>query len=241
MNEIYEPGTRIISREQCAKNAVFFFVVISLFLHVKYGGLLSLWTLKAVAYFVVGIFAASLTIGVLMYGGNRLLETVLFNRHPNTRGIGSSLFVVILLVMLYKGSATAYFWIHPTQNDVTWVASDHESTEHFQNAKRTSEQLWDIMGKVGQPGIPQPSVTPEQLQSLVTVAIKESSRVEESYLAKIHPKLPEKYKRLFIPSLHGISDFFQSQDEQAITDALQAYGRYADWMNSHYRDFRVIE
>ena len=241
MSEIYEPGTRIISREQCAKITAFSFIIIGLFLHIKYGNLFDFWTLKGLAYFVIGMFIASLTIGVLMYNGNRFLETKLFSRHPNMRGIGSTLFFALLLVFLYKGSVKVYFWLYSTQTKVSWEAADYQSAEHFQIAKQSSVKFWYIIGGTDQPEASLSNVKPNQLQSLVDTAISESSLVKESYLVKVHPKLPEMYAKLFVPSLHNVSEFFRTQNEQEMINALQSYGRYVDWMNSHYKDFNLIK
>ena len=199
-------------------------------------------------YFVTGFFDASSLIGWLSYKEQRgETYTRQTEIQKGTMYYAAFAWVAYIVFAIWPSLITpVYGWatdrldLTKYVNPIEWTEQDRQSEQHFLNAKKATDQLWDVIGKTGQPGVPQPNISPAQLKSLLADAIRESDRVTEDFLRKTHPDFPTRYTQLR-ESLRGTATFFSNGNEQSMATAFQQYGEYCDWVNSHYKRFRLIE
>ena len=199
-------------------------------------------------YFVSGFFDASSLIGWLSYkeqqGQTYERRTEIEKgtmRYVAFAWIAYIFFAIwpSLITPVY-GWATDRLDLTKYISPIEWTEQDRQSESHFHNAKKAADNLWDVMGKIGQPGVTQPNISPEQMKYLLADAIRASNLVTDDFLRKTHPDFPSRYTQLR-DSLRNVATFFSSGNEQSMAQAVQQYGEYCDWVNAHYRRFRLIE
>ena len=125
-------------------------------------------------------------------------------------------------------------------NPVNWTKEDYQSERHFLNAKKADDELWNMLGTAGQPGVPQSGISTKKIKELLALAIRESNFVTDDFLSKTHPDLPQQYSN-YRQSLQGVATFFSNGNEEVMALAFKKYSDYCGWSNSHYKRFRLIE
>ena len=199
-------------------------------------------------YFVTGFFEASSLIAWLSY---KEQQGESFKRRSEIeRGtmyyaaIAWIAYIVFAiwpsLIMPVYGWATDRLDLTRYISPIEWTEQDRLSEQHLLNAKKATEELWNAMSKIGQAGVPQPGISPAEMNVLLAQAIKEADLVSDDFLRKTHPDFPTRYAVLR-QSLRGVSVFFSTGDEHSMATAFQQYVQYCDWINSHHTRFKLID
>ena len=96
--------------------AMWVFIIAGVYHHIAFGGFGSLFTIKSTLFFVVGMFVAPLTIGVMTYLRQRSVGKLPLDPHkPRSMFIlqllGLALFV-LLVVSNWMATRWAYLWLY---------------------------------------------------------------------------------------------------------------------------------
>ena len=98
--------------------AMWVFIIAGVYHHMSFGGFGSLFTITSALFFVVGMFAAPLTIGILNYWLQRLVGALPFD--PDKTGsvvilsfLSLALFVQ-QVVFAWMATRWSYLWLYPS-------------------------------------------------------------------------------------------------------------------------------
>jgi hypothetical protein len=69
----------------------------------------------------------------------------------------------------------------------------------------------------------------------------ESQLVSDNTLSKIHPELPETYRKIFIPCIESKLKGYRDQDREASTRGTKLRNDWVHWWNENNRQFKIIE
>lgn len=113
-------SSRRTQRQSAATFAVTVFIGSALFLHWRYGGIESLFTLKALGFVIVGIFVSAFTLGIAFYGMQRSLIGWLARfatdapspTHLSLAKIMGTGLLAVEVVAGYLLTRAAFFWLY---------------------------------------------------------------------------------------------------------------------------------
>jgi len=115
MSDIYEK-----QKESAGAFSFFVFIISGLYLHVASAGLKSLLSLKAAAFFLIGMFAVPLVFGLATYLLLRGISKILMKltSNPFTSGFRTTvqllgvLIHIVEAIVIYQATKTAYIWFY---------------------------------------------------------------------------------------------------------------------------------
>jgi hypothetical protein len=115
-----------------------------------------------------------------------------------------------------------------------------KNAAHFLNTEKATDELWDLLSKIGESDVLQSDISLEQIKALLVRAVSESNLVTEEFLRKTHPDLPVQFGGL-CKSLRGVSAFLSTGNEKEMGTALDQYNQHCVWLKSHFKSFRQID
>lgn len=199
-------------------------------------------------YFFVGFFNSSLIIGSLNSKRQNSDYNIIRERIQQSSKYYAVVAWIAFVLFAFRPSLIppVYGWatdalgltryINPTE----WSENDRVSEKHYFSAKKKGEEIWEFVGKIGQPGVVQPDTSLSELKADLAQAIFEANLVSDEFLNKMFPDYSGQYK-VFRQSLQGLSDFLKTGDDQRLVTAFRQYNQYRDWVNEHCKRFRLIE
>jgi hypothetical protein len=109
-----------------------------------------------------------------------------------------------------------------------WSTSDKKSDRHYDNSKKACDEAMKIVVRRGD--IMRLTVNEKkEVIGLLKLAISEAMSVEDSYLAKVHPLLPDKYDKEYIRGMSMLAEGLEKDSSPLTLGGTYGYNEFATW------------
>jgi len=125
----------------------------------------------------------------------------------------------------------------------SWTSQEKEEIIHFKKAQALFLEAERYLKNITRGDAVVGTITDKERNTYIsklTEALDEASKVSENVLRKIHPKLPEAYRSIFIPCLQKRLNGFQNHDLTATIEGATLHNVWIDWWNAHYKEFAKV-
>jgi hypothetical protein len=128
-------------------------------------------------------------------------------------------------------------------NNTPETSQESEEVKHFRKAQalfieanRCLNKLIDRDSLVGSRGEDERNACIKML----TDTLADAKLVDDNVLTKIHPKLPQAYRSIFIPCIENQLRGLRDVDPRASIQGAVLNDKWIDWWSSHYKEFANI-
>jgi hypothetical protein len=132
----------------------------------------------------------------------------------------------LLLQVLGAGLLVASVFC--TDSQCQWTPNDKKSDRHYDNSKKACDEAAKILVRRGD--VMKLTANEEkEVIGLLKLAISEAMLVEDSYLAKVHPLLPEKYNKEYIRGMSMLVEGLEIDSGPLTLAGTYGYNEFATW------------
>ena len=132
------------------------------------------------------------------------------------------------LFLLVLGAIILLASVFCDDSEGQWSTSDKKSDRHYDNSKKACDEAAKILVRRGDV-MKLTANEKKEVIGLLKLAISEAMLVEDSYLAKVHPLLPEKYDKEYIGGMSMLAEGLETDSSPLTLGGTYGYNEFATW------------
>ena len=139
----------------------------------------------------------------------------------------------------------AFIWPYYTASDVSfaffgpaWTEEDRACFQHYRNSKKACDEAIRLVTAVGDIS----KLDEQQSQSMINalqLSSSEANLVKDSFLAKVHPEMQQKYTEGYKNGLQMILIGLQTKSNMDVLGGSFSYNEFARWIKNNRKNIKL--
>jgi len=132
------------------------------------------------------------------------------------------------LFLSVLGAALLVVSVLCNDSECQWSSNDKKSDRHYDNSKKACDEAMKIVVRRGDI-MKLTAKEKNEVIGILKLAISEAMLIEDSYLAKVHPLLPEKYDKEYIGGMSMLAEGLETDSSPLTLGGTYGYNEFATW------------